>query len=114
MPVAKILSKHEQDKNRNYNRRIMNVEHGTFTQLVFSVTAGEGTETSTFRRHLASKIALKKDERYEDVVDFVRCKLSFLILRSVLTCIRGSHPYDKLLSWWMVLVLHVIQLVFGE
>ena len=27
---------------------------------VFSVTGGEGTETSTFHRHLASKIALKK------------------------------------------------------
>ena len=26
----------------------------------FSVTGGEGTETSTFHRHLASKIALKK------------------------------------------------------
>ena len=63
--------------------------------LVFSVTGGEGTEISTFHRHLASKIALKKDERYEDVVNFIRCKLSFLILRSALTCIRGSRPYDK-------------------
>ena len=49
-----------------------------------------------FHRHLASKIALKKDERYEDVVNFIRCKLSFLILRSALTCIRGSRrPYNK-------------------
>ena len=38
----------------------MNVEHRTFTRLVFSVAGGEGTETSTFHRHLASKIALKK------------------------------------------------------
>ena len=95
MPVEKILSKQEQDKRRNYNRRIMNVEHGTFTPLVFSVTAGEGAETSTIHRHLASKIALKKDERYEDVVNFIRCKLPFLILRSALICIRESRPYDK-------------------
>ena len=38
----------------------MNAEHGTFTPLVFSVTGGEGTESSTFHRHLASKIAPKK------------------------------------------------------
>ena len=37
----------------------------------------------------------QKDERYEDVVNFIRSKLSFLILRSALTCIRGSRPYDK-------------------
>ena len=72
----------------------MNVEHGTFTSLVFSGTGGEGTESSTFHRHLASKIALKKDDRYEDVVNFIRCKL-FLILRSVLIGIRGSRLYDK-------------------
>ena len=71
-PVAKILSKHQQDKKRNYNRSIMNVEHGTVTPLVFSVTGGDGTETSTFHCHLASKIALKKDERYEDIVNFIR------------------------------------------
>ena len=95
MPVEKILSKHEEGKKRNYNRRIINVEHGIFTPLFFSVTDGEGTETSTFHHHLASKIALKKDERYEDVVIFIRCKLLFLILRSTVTCIQGSRPYDK-------------------
>ena len=35
IPVEKILSKHEQDKKRNYNRRIINVEDVTFTPLVF-------------------------------------------------------------------------------
>ena len=65
------------------------------TPLVISVTGGESTETSTFQRHFASKIALKKDERYEDVVNLISCKLSFLILRSALTCIRGCRPYDK-------------------
>ena len=94
MLVEKVLSKHEQDK-RNYNRRIMNVEDGTFPPFVYFVTGSEGTETSTFRCHLASKTALKKDERNEYVVNFIRCKLPFLILRSALTCVRGSRPYDK-------------------
>ena len=61
----------------------------------FSVTGGEGTETLTFHCHLASKIALKKDQRYEDDVNFIRCKTSFLILRSAFAYVRGSRPYDK-------------------
>ena len=95
VPVEKSLSKHKEDKKRNYNRRITNVEHGTFTLLAFSLTHGEATETSTFHCYLASKIALKKDEKYEDIANFIRCKLSFLILRSALTFIRESRPYDK-------------------
>ena len=73
----------------------MNVEHGTFTPLVFSVTGGEGPETSTYHKHLAGKIAQKTDERYEKVLTLIRCKLSFLILRSALTCIRGSRTHNN-------------------
>ena len=43
----------------------MNVEDGTFPLFVYFVTGSEGTETSTFRCHLACKTALKKDERNE-------------------------------------------------
>ena len=41
----------------------MNIEHATFTPLNFSVTGSKGTEISTFHRHLASKVALKKKSR---------------------------------------------------
>ena len=34
--VETILKKYEKKKKRPYNSRIMNVEHGTFTPLVFS------------------------------------------------------------------------------
>ena len=95
MPIDKILSKHEKEKKRLYNNRIMNVEHGTFTPLVFSVTGGEGPETSMFHKHLASKISQKTEDRYERVLTLMRCKLSFLILRAVLTCLRGSRSYSR-------------------
>ena len=63
------------------------MEHGTFTLLVFSLTGGIGPETSMFHKHIAQKIANKTDEKYEKVQTLIRCKLSFLILRSVLLCI---------------------------
>ena len=59
LPVSAILKKHEKEKKRAYNSRIINVEHGTFTPLVFSLTGGEGPETSMFHKHIAQKIANK-------------------------------------------------------
>ena len=69
----------------------MNMEHGTFTPLVFSLTGGEGPETSMFHKYIVQKIANKTEEKYGKVQTLTRCKLSFLILRSVLLCIRGSR-----------------------
>ena len=69
----------------------MNIEHGTFTPLVFSVSGVLGKEFSMFHKHMAEKIAKKFNESYEKVVTVIRCKLSFIILRSALLCIRGSR-----------------------
>ena len=93
--VSVILKKHEKEKKRAYNSRIMNAEHGTFTPLVFSLTGGEGPETSMFHKHIAQKIANKTEEKYEKVQTLIRCKLSFLILKSVLLCISRSCSISK-------------------
>ena len=44
LTTESVLKKDEQEKKRNDNRRIMNIEHGTFTLLVFSVSGGMGKE----------------------------------------------------------------------
>ena len=36
-----VPRKHEQEKKRQYNRRVMEVEHGSFTPLVFTTTGDE-------------------------------------------------------------------------
>ena len=94
LPVSAILKKHEKEKKRAYNSTIMNVEHGTFTPLAFSLIGGEGLETSMFHKHIAQKIANKKEEKYEKVQTLIRC-LSFLILRSALLCIRERRSISK-------------------
>ena len=95
LPVCTILKKHENEKKRSYNSRIINVEHGTFTALVFSLTGGKGPETSMFHKHIAHKTPNKTEERHEKIQTLIRCKLSFLILRPVLLCIRGSRSISK-------------------
>ena len=69
----------------------MKVKHGTFTPLVISSTDSEGPEASMFHKHIDQKIETK----YEKVQTVIRCKLSYLILRSVLLGIRGSRSISK-------------------
>ena len=102
LPGSAILKKHEKEKMRaynsrimTYNSRIMNAEHGNFTTLALSLTGGEGPETSMFHKHIAQKKPNKTEEKYEKVQTIIRCKLSFLILSSVLLCIRGSRSISK-------------------
>ena len=74
----------------------MNIEHGTFTPLVFSVSGRVGKECS-ISTNMTQKIANKKGERYEKIMSIIRCIyiLSFLILRLCSMCIRGSRSLQK-------------------
>ena len=45
-----------------HNSPIMNVEHRTFTPLVFLLTGGKGPETSMFYEHIAQRISTKTEE----------------------------------------------------
>ena len=79
------------EKKRQYNRRVMEVEHGTFTPLIFTTTGVMGHECHKFHKVLAEKISQKKNEQYADVMRYIRVKISFLALKATLLCIRGSR-----------------------
>ena len=86
----------EMEKKRGYNERVLQVENGTFTPLVFSAAGGMGNEASVFYKRLASLIADKRNEKQSAVSSWIRTKISFALLRSALLCIRGSrHRYYR-------------------
>ena len=60
--LSQTYSKHEKEKKRCYNERVLNVENGTFTPLVFSAYGGMGRECSTFYKRLYEMIAEKRKE----------------------------------------------------
>ncbi|KAG1670342.1 MFS-type transporter SLC18B1 [Nymphon striatum] len=74
-PLAKMYNKNENitlksayqinenSKMREYNERILQIEHGTFTPLVFSAFGGMGYESSRFFKRLNEMIAEKKNEK---------------------------------------------------
>ena len=66
----------------------MEVEHGTFTPLVFSIKGVMGQECQIFHKALAERLAEKTGERYNDVTRLIRVKLSFLALLSMKVGIR--------------------------
>ena len=88
----KIFTKHEREKKRQYNNRIMKVEHGTFTPLIFSVNGGMAKECLKFHKFVAEKIANKSGCRYEKVLS-IKCKLTFLVLSAFPMCVRKSRSF---------------------
>ena len=57
--LSKSYEINEKEKKRRHNNRILEVEHGSFTPLVFSATGGMGRETKKFYSRLAAIIAEK-------------------------------------------------------
>ena len=45
-----VYKKHENEKKRAYNSRVLEVEKGTFTPLVFSTSGGMGDEAAAFNK----------------------------------------------------------------
>ena len=89
--LASTYRKHERIKIRAYEQRVREVEHGSFTPLVMSLTGGCGNAANICYKRLASMLADKRDQPYSTTLAWMRCKLSFTLLRSAIQCIRGTR-----------------------
>ena len=87
--IRQVYRAHELEKKRTYNERIIEVEKGSFTPIVVSTFGGMGQEAEKFHKRLAQLIANKRNEQYSCVVNYMRTRLRFTLLKSVLTSIRG-------------------------
>ena len=94
-PIDKVYESHEKEKKRMYNERVIQVEKGSFTPIVMSTFGGMGVEAKKYHKRIATLISLKRGERYSDVVNFLRTRMRFSILRSVLTAVRGVRGKSK-------------------
>ena len=87
--LKKMYTTHENEKKKEYNQRILQIEKGTFTPLVFSCSGGAGPEAVSLIKHLASLIRDKKQEPYSKVISVIRRRIRFDILRSCNLSLRG-------------------------
>ena len=82
---------HENLKKKHYEKRIREVEHSSFTPLVFSTTGSLGPAADSFYKRLASMLADKWKQPYSTTMSWLRCRLSFSLLRSSIRCLRGAR-----------------------
>ena len=91
-----VFRSNESAKKTAHNTRVTQIEHGSFTPLVFSSFGGCGKETSCFLSKLAEKIAKKYDIESFIIKNYMRTKLCFELVRSQVACIRGSRSLKKI------------------
>ena len=84
-----IYAEHEGRKNREYKERILKVEQADFTPLVFSLTGGMGPQAQAVVRRLGDLLAERQNVSKSVMMGWLRARLSFTILRVVITCLRG-------------------------
>ena len=66
------------------------IEHSSFTPLVFSACGGVGTEAAVVIKKIADALATKRGESYSKVVSWMWCCLAYSLDRLAIRCVRGS------------------------
>ena len=90
---------HEKDKQRTYSQRIINIEHGSFTPLVFTISGGMSRGTEIMLTRLSDMIASKRGESHTLTVAWMRRKISFALLRAANLCLRGTRKKKEDTNW---------------
>ena len=90
-----VYKSHENAKKNDYCDRVLQVERGSLTPLIFSTTGGEGKEAQRFHQHLAALIAEKEGEKYGIVRSFIRRRIRFSLLRTLLESLRGARNLSR-------------------
>ena len=89
--LAKVHEQHEKEKKVKYADKVIDIENASFTPLVFSCFGGMSRECSTFFSRMAEKLAEKKNLSISEATCFIRTKISFSLVKSLVLCIRGSR-----------------------
>ena len=100
--LEKLYKSHEQEKMRKCNSRVITVDGGSFTPLIYTTFGGMGPQAIKYHKRLAEKLARKRNEEYKHTINHMRIRIRFSLLRSVLVALRGERgkkpPPSKVLS----------------
>ena len=73
------IFKEQEEKKRKYQQRLLDVEMGSFTPLVFGTNCGMEADCNCFLKRLAEKLSVKNEESYHIAITWIRTLLSFEI-----------------------------------
>ena len=75
-----ILEEHEKEKKRKNQQRVIDLEMGSFTPLVFGMNGGMGKECKFFLSNLADILSRKNSKSYVSAISWLRTCILFDIL----------------------------------
>ena len=81
----------KEKKKWAHEQRILDVEHGTFTLLVFSTSGGMEKLAQTVYACLGHLLSIKQQTRYAATMELIWYKISFSLMRAAITCLRGAQ-----------------------
>ena len=90
-----IYKRLESEKKGKYGERVVEVEKGTFTPMVFSSLGGCGVEASRLIKRVAELMAEKQDVNKSATMNLIRTKISFSVLRSAVLCVRATRSMRR-------------------
>ncbi len=89
MSINNMYRHHENLKKTEYNARVLQVEKGNFSPIVFNTIGGMGPEANKFVKRLAERMSSRKGTSYSSVISFVRRRLRFDLMKTILISLRG-------------------------
>ncbi len=91
LTTDQVLKNAEQEKKQAYSDRIIKVENGTFTPLIFGTNGAMGNECKKFHKELALKLSTKRSEKYSSIMKWIQTRINFSVIRPALLCLRGTR-----------------------
>ena len=88
---SQLFKMAERAKIREYRERIREVEHADFNPLVFTCTGGMAPQCHLILKRLAEQLSKKQNIQQSVVSGWLRCRLSFALLRTTLLCVRATR-----------------------
>ena len=89
--VPSSYQRHEREKRRCYEERVCEVEHGSFCPVVLSTSGGMGKSATSLYKRIADMLSEKCQDPYSRVMAWIRCRVSFALLRACIACLRGAR-----------------------
>ena len=93
--LSNSYRKHEAEKKRAYEQWVLEVEHSSFTPLVFSATGEMAKQSFTFYKRLASLLADKRAQSYSTTLSWLRCHISIALLHSADTSAKREKKVTE-------------------
>ena len=91
-----IFDTQEKEKKRAYNQRVIQVEHGSFSPMVFSCYGGYGRETERALNRMIERLSDKRQANMSDITNYVRTKISYTLLKSAVTYMfKGNEKKER-------------------